>query len=99
MKIYTKIIFDSKNNLLEEEYFTYVGPIANCGIHYTFAANKNARLMKQKAKREKKLSEKRAKKNLLKQAKVGSKKEVDVEKSLDISKPITLDFLTNPDKK
>ena len=26
-------------------------------------------------------------------------KKVDVEKSLDISKPITLDFLTNPDKK
>ena len=23
MKIYTKIIFDSKNNLLEEKYFTY----------------------------------------------------------------------------
>ena len=23
MKIYTKIIFDSKNNLLEEEYFTF----------------------------------------------------------------------------
>ena len=95
MKIYTKIIFDSKNNLLEEEYFTYVGPIANCGIHYTFAANKNARLMKQKAKREKKLAEKRAKR----QAKEVNKKEVAVEKSLDISKPITLDFLTNPVKK
>ena len=33
------------------------------------------------------------------QAKEGRKKEVYVEKSLDISKPITLDFLTNPDKK
>ena len=95
MKIYTKIIFDSKNNLIEEKYFTYVGPIANCGIHYTYGANKNAKLMEKKAKREKKLAEKRAKR----QAKVGSKKEVDVKKSLDISKPITLDFLTNPDKK
>jgi hypothetical protein len=51
--------------------------------------------MGKKAKRERKLAEKRAKR----QAKEGSKKEVDVEKSLDISKPITLDFLTNPDKK
>ena len=50
---------------------------------------------KKKAKRERKLAEKRAKR----QAKEGSKKKVDVEKSLDISKPITLDFLTNPDKK
>ena len=95
MKIYTKIIFDSKNNLLEEEYFTYVGPIANCGIHYTFGANKGSRLMEKKAKRERKLAAKKAKR----QAKEGRKKEVDVEKSLDISKPITLDFLTNPDKK
>ena len=95
MKIYTKIILDSKNNLLEEEYFAYVGPIANCGIHYTFGANKGNRLMEKKAKRERKLAEKRAKR----QAKEGTKKEVAVEKSLDISKPITLDFLTNPDKK
>ena len=51
--------------------------------------------MEKKAKKEKKLAEKRAKR----QAKEGKKKEVDVEKSLDISKPITLDFLTNPDKK
>ena len=65
------------------------------GIHYTYGANKNAKLMGKKAKRERKLAEKRAKR----QAKEGSKKEADVEKSLDISKPITLDFLTNPDKK
>ena len=77
MKIYTKIIFDSKNNLLEEEYFTFFGPIANCGIHYTYGANKNAKLMEKKAKKEKKLAEKRAKR----QAKEGSKKKVDVEKS------------------
>ena len=53
MKIYTKIIFDSKNNLLEEEYFTFFGPIAHCGIHYTYGANKNAKLMEKKAKKEK----------------------------------------------
>ena len=31
------------------------------GIHYTYGANKNAKLMEKKAKREKKLAEKRAK--------------------------------------
>ena len=94
MKIYTKIILDSKNNLLEEEYFAYVGPIANCGIHYTFGANKGNRLMEKKAKREKKLAEKKAKR----QAKEGPKKEVEKEKPLDVTKPLSLDFLTNPDK-
>ena len=94
MKIYTKIVLDSKNNLLEEEYFTYVGPIANCGIHYTFGANKGNRLMEKKAKRERKLAEKKAKR----QAKEGPKKEVEKEKPLDVKKPLSLDFLTNPDK-
>ena len=86
---------DSKNNLLEEEYFTYAGPIANCGIHYTFGANKGARLMEKKAKREKKLAERKAKR----QAKEGPKKDIKVEKKLDESIPIDLNFLTNPDKK
>ena len=48
--------------------------------------------MEKQAKREKKLAEKKAKRL----AKEGPKK--DVEKSLDTSKPITLDFLTNPNK-
>ena len=43
------------------------------GIHYTYGANKNAKLMEKKAKKEKKLAEKRAKR----QAKEGSKKKVD----------------------
>ena len=34
------------------------------GIHYTYGANKNAKLMEKKAKREKKLAEKRAKKQI-----------------------------------
>ena len=85
---------DSKNNLLEEEYFAYVGPIANCGIHYTFGANKGNRLMEKKAKREKILADKKAKR----QAKKGPKKEVEKEKPLDVTKPLSLDFLTNPDK-
>ena len=50
--------------------------------------------MEKQAKREKKLAEKRAKR----EAKEGSKKEIVNKKTLDASKPITLDFLTNPDK-
>ena len=50
--------------------------------------------MEKQAKREKKLAEKKAKRL----AKEGSKKEDLKEKTLDASKPITLDFLTNPDK-
>ena len=63
------------------------------GIHYNYASTKSAKLMEKQAKREKKLAEKKAKRL----AKQGEKKEV--ESSLDTSKPITLDFLTNPDKK
>ena len=95
MKIYTKVILDSKNNLLEEKYFTYDGPIANCGIHYTYGANKNAKLMEKKAKREKKLAEKRAKK----QAKTGFVKEKEQDKTIPLDQVITLDMLTEPDKK
>ena len=50
--------------------------------------------MEKQAKREKKLAEKKAKRL----AKEGQSKEVLKEKILDASKPITLDFLTNPDK-
>ena len=50
--------------------------------------------MEKQAKREKKLAEKRAKR----EAKEGPKAQEESEKTLDTSKPITLDFLTNPDK-
>ena len=50
--------------------------------------------MEKQAKREKKLAEKKAKRL----AKEGPKKTESEEKVLDTSKPITLDFLTNPDK-
>ena len=50
--------------------------------------------MEKQAKREKKLAEKKAKRL----AKEGSKKEDIKVQTLDASKPITLDFLTNPDK-
>jgi len=65
------------------------------GIHYTFGANKGSRLMEKKAKREKRLAEKRAKK----QAKTGFAKEKKQDKTIPLDQVITLDHLTNPDKK
>ncbi len=50
--------------------------------------------MEKQAKRERKLAEKKAKRL----AKEGPKKVENKEKVLDTSKPITLDFLTNPNK-
>ena len=50
--------------------------------------------MEKQAKREKKLAEKKAKRL----AKEGLKNDETKEKILDASKPITLDYLTNPDK-
>ena len=64
------------------------------GIHYDYKSTKSAKLMEKQAKREKKLAEKKAKRI----AKEGPKKEENKVKTLDASKPITLDFLTNPDK-
>ena len=64
------------------------------GIHYDYKSTKSAKLMEKQAKRERKLAEKKAKR----EAKEGVKKEGDKTKTLDTSKPITLDFLTNPDK-
>ena len=63
------------------------------GIHYDYKSTKSAKLMEKQAKREKKLAEKRAKK----QAKAGVKKEKD--NTIPIDQVITLDHLTNPDKK
>ena len=94
MKIYTKIVLDKDNNLVEEMYFNYTGPIALAGIHYDYKSTKGNKLMEKQAKREKKLAEKRAKRL----AKEGPKEEEVKPKVLDASKPITLDFLTNPDK-
>ena len=64
------------------------------GIHYDYKSTKSAKLMEKQAKREKKLAEKKAKR----MAKEGIKKDNNKKKVLDVSEPITLDFLTNPDK-
>ena len=95
MKIYTKIVLDKDNNLLEEKSYDYQGNIASAmGIHYDFKSTKGNKLMEKQAKREKKLAEKKAKRI----AKEGPIEEEVKPKTLDTSKPITLDFLTNPDK-
>tara|TARA_B100000965_G_C19291944_1_gene626240 strand:+ start:61 stop:258 length:198 start_codon:yes stop_codon:yes gene_type:complete len=64
------------------------------GIHYDYKSTRGAKAMEKQAKREKKLAEKRAKK----QAKIGpSKNEED--RSIPLDQVITLDHLTNPEKK
>ena len=94
MKIYTKIILDKNYNILEERYFEYNGPLSNCGIHYDFKSTRSAKLMEKQAKREKKLAERKAKRL----AKEGVKKSENKHPELDPNKPISLDFLTNPNK-
>ena len=94
MKIYTKIILDKNNKVLKEEFFEYSGPMTLAGIHYTYGANRNAKLMEKQAKKERRLAEKRAKK----QKKNGPKKEEDKKSELDPNEALSLDFLTNPNK-
>ena len=64
------------------------------GIHYDYKSTKSAKLMEKQAKREKKLAEIKAKR-LAKDCPVDEEVKSP---TLDDSKPITLDFLTNPDK-
>ena len=94
MKIYKKIIFDKNNIIIFEDSYNYNGPLGECGIHYDYKSTRSSKAMKKKAKREKKLADRKAKRQ---QAKGGIKKEAD--KGLDTSKPLSLDFLTNPDNK
>ena len=67
------------------------------GIHYDYKSTRGAKAMEKQAKREKKLAEKRAKK----QAKSGflKEKEKEKDKTIPLDQVITLDHLTNPDKK
>ena len=61
MKIYTKIVVDKNNNILEEKYYEYSGPMSLAGIHYDYKSTKSAKLMEKQAKREKKLAERKKK--------------------------------------
>ena len=65
------------------------------GIHYDYKSTRGMKAMEKQAKREKKLAERKAKR----QAKEGAKKESDINMTSDVTRPITLDDLTNPDKK
>ena len=65
------------------------------GIHYDYKSTRGAKAMEKQAKREKKLAEKKAKR----QAKVGFSKDKEEDKTIPLDQIITLDNLTNPDKK
>ena len=63
------------------------------GIHYNYKSTRGMKAMEKQAKREKKLAEKKAKR----EAKEGKKKEEEINK-FNVQEPITLDFITNPNK-
>ena len=63
------------------------------GIHYDYKSTRGAKAMEKQAKREKKLAEKKAKR----EAKKDKPKEEPIKK-IDVKEPITLDFITNPNK-
>jgi len=65
------------------------------GIHYDYKSTRGAKAMEKQAKREKKLAAKKAKR----QAKVGIFKDKEEDKTIPLDQVITLDHLTNPDKK
>ncbi len=65
------------------------------GIHYDYKSTRGAKAMEKQAKREKKLAERRAKRA----KKEGHKQTKNDTIMHDIAKPITLEDLTNPDKK
>ncbi len=64
------------------------------GIHYDYKSTRGAKAMEKQAKREKKLAEKKAKR----EAKQGPSR-IEEKKSIPLDQVITLDHLTNPDKK
>ena len=63
------------------------------GIHYDYKSTRGTKAMEKAAKRERRLAEKKAKR----EAKEGKKKKEILSKP-DVQEPITLDFITNPNK-
>ena len=63
------------------------------GIHYDYKSTRGMKAMEKAAKRERKLAEKKAKKEI----KEGKTKEENIN-TLNVQEPITLDFITNPNK-
>tara|TARA_B110001454_G_C12329532_1_gene271269 strand:+ start:253 stop:525 length:273 start_codon:yes stop_codon:yes gene_type:complete len=64
------------------------------GIHYDYKSTRSSKAMEKQAKKERKLAERKAKR----EAKEGVKI-LESEIKPDVQKPITLEDLTNPDKK
>ena len=95
MKVYRKIILDKNDKVIYEDSYDYKGSWSYLGIHYDYKSTRGMKAMEKQAKRERKLAERKAKR----QAKEGVKKESDINMISDVTKPITLDDLTNPDKK
>ena len=95
MKVYKKIILDKNNKVIYEDSYDYKGNWSYLGIHYDYKSTRGAKAMEKQAKRDKKLAEKRAKK----QAKTGFEKEKEKDKTVPLDQVITLDHLTNPNKK
>ena len=62
------------------------------GIHYDYKSTRGEKAMKKEAKKKARLEQRRARKAVV------SKNDAE-EKMHDIDKPITLEDLTNPDKK
>ena len=94
MKVYRKIILDKNNKVIYEDSYDYKGSWSFLGIHYDYKSTRGAKAMEKQAKREKKLADRRAKR----QAKSGVKKESETSKIADVTKPLSLEALTNPDK-
>jgi hypothetical protein len=69
------------------------------GIHYDYKSTRGAKAMEKQAKREKKLAEKRAKKQAKAQEKGLVEKAKKEDKTIPLDTIITLDHLTNPEKK
>tara|TARA_Y100001970_G_C13471390_1_gene479844 strand:+ start:18 stop:230 length:213 start_codon:yes stop_codon:yes gene_type:complete len=69
------------------------------GIHYDYKSTRGAKAMEKQAKREKKLAEKRAKKQARAEEKGLVNKNQKDDKTIPLDTVITLDHLTNPDKK
>ena len=65
------------------------------GINYDYKSTRGNKAMEKQAKKDKKLAERKAKR----EAKEGIKKKSEVNIMSDVTKPITLDDLTNPNKK
>jgi hypothetical protein len=63
------------------------------GIHYDYKSTRGMKAMEKAAKRERKLAVKKAKREI----KEGKKKEENIN-TLNVQEPITLDFITNPNK-